>query len=150
MSVLRRLVSDPYSRRMLYFSVAYSLYLFLPMDTSAPLSEGSSGVTTRGYDLSGYYGIVTALAGFLCASLSVNSSVFPSVFLAKIALISTFIYSNYLVLWVFYSTYIYLVEFYGYRILLYFLDFPSSFLLFLSPLLLIWALLKTPNRTVET
>ena len=93
-SVLRKVTSDPFSRRMLYFSVAYSLYLILPVSWAFDPVANERIDPSPGYALSGYYGLVTAVMGFLCALTYRDGAVFPNSIVAKLIILGFFIYSN--------------------------------------------------------
>ena len=76
--------SDPFSRRMLHFSIAYSLYLALPLSWGFNPIEIELDNPTYGYSASGYYGIVTALMGFLSALTCRDRAIFPNSIFAKL------------------------------------------------------------------
>lgn len=146
MSVLRRITSDPFSRRMLYFSIAYSLYLAVPLSWGFYPADYERVNPAVGYEFSGYYGIVTAVIGFLCALTCKDRTLFPNTIVAKLILLGFFIHSTHLILRLTTEVFYYVFsEPDGYMIL----DF--SFLgigfvcLVLSPFLLLAALFTSPR-----
>ena len=150
MSVLRKVTSDPFSRRMLYFSVAYSLYLALPLSWGFNPIENELDNPTYGYAFSGYYGIVTALMGFLSALTCRDRAIFPNSIVAKLVVLAFFAYSARFILYFVVSTaYRVVIEPDGHLILdhLHF-GFGLIFIV-LSPFLLLGALFTSPRTTVR-
>ncbi len=150
MSVLRRVASDPFSRRMLYFSVAYSLYLALPLSWGFSPAENERVNPTYGYAFSGYYGIVTALIGFLSALTCRDRAILPNSIVTKLIVLAFFVYSARFILYFIVSTsYRVVIEPDGHLILDRFHFGIGLVFIVLSSFLLLGALFTSPRTTIR-
>lgn len=153
MRTLLGILNDAFLRRMLYFSISYSLYLTLPVVWwhSRFGSDWSSAM--YGLEASGYYGIITAVVGFLITFSWREGSIFPGPATAKIIVLFLFVYSIWNIVEYFIGRFdgIFTETFSMMLLRIFDTDFDIGLIfLIVSMITLIGALFKSPHTTART